>query len=83
MGIVLVDVVIGYGSHEDPAGHLVESLASSLKGETLIIASVTGTDGDPQGRISQITKLEAAGILVAPSNADAAKLALACLKLEC
>ena len=38
------------------------------------IASVTGTDGDPQGRISQIAKLEAAGILVAPSNADAAKL---------
>ena len=47
------------------------------------IASVTGTDGDPQGRISQIAKLEAAGILVAPSNADAAKLALACLKLKC
>ena len=47
------------------------------------IASVTGTDGDPQGRISQIAKLEAAGIIVAPSNADAAKLALACLKLEC
>ena len=45
--------------------------------------SVTGTDGDPQGLISQIAKLEAAGILVAPSNADAAKLALACLKLEC
>ena len=47
------------------------------------IASVAGTDGDAQGRISQIAKLEAAGILVAPSNADAAKLALACLKLEC
>ena len=83
VGIVLVDVVLGYGSHEDPAGHLVESLASSLKSETLIIASVIGTDGDPQGRITQIAKLEAAGILVAPSNADAAKLALACLKLEC
>ena len=47
------------------------------------IASVTGTDGDPQGRISQVAKLEAAGILVAPSNADAAKLALACLKSGC
>ena len=46
VGIILVDVVIGYGAHEDPAGHLVESLGSSLKGETLIIASVTGTDGD-------------------------------------
>ena len=47
------------------------------------IASVTGTDGEPQDRISQIAKLEVVGILAAPSNADAAKLALACLKLEC
>ena len=81
VGIVLVDVVIGYGAHEDPAGHLVASLGASLSGSTLVIASVTGTDGDPQGRLDQISKLEAAGILVAPSNADAAELALACLKL--
>ncbi len=81
VGIVLVDVVIGYGAYEDPAGHLVASLGTSLSGSTLVIASVTGTDGDPQGRLNQIAKLEAAGILVAPSNADAAELALACLKL--
>jgi len=81
VGIVLLDVVIGYGSHEDPSGHLVASLSSSLNGSTLVIASVTGTDGDPQGRITQIAKLKKAGILVAPSNADAAELAIACLKL--
>jgi hypothetical protein len=81
IGIVLLDVVIGYGSHEDPAGHLVSSLGTSINSPTLVIASVTGTDGDPQGRITQIAKLEKAGILVAPSNADAAELAIACLKL--
>jgi len=81
VGIVLVDVVIGYGAHEDPAGHLVASLGASLSGSTLVIASVTGTDGDPQGRRGQIAQLKAAGILVAPSNANAAELALACLKL--
>ena len=33
--------------------------------------------------VCQNAKLEAAGIIVAPLNADAAKLALACLQLEC
>lgn len=80
IGIVLVDVVIGYGAHEDPAGHLIESLGNMHQGDTLIIASVTGTDQDPQGRKAQISKLESAGILVAPSNADAARLALTCLQ---
>lgn len=81
VGIVLVDVVIGYGAFDDPAGHLVDSLGTSLNGDTLVIASVTGTDGDPQGRASQIAKLQSKGIMVAPSNADAAALALACLSL--
>lgn len=82
VGLVMVDVVIGYGAHEDPAEHLVTSLGTSLTGDTLIVASVTGTDADPQNRLGQIAKLEAAGILVAPSNADAAELALACLQME-
>lgn len=81
VGVLLVDVVIGFGAHEDPAGHLVESLADTDRGDTLIIASVTGTDLDPQGRLSQISKLKEAGLLVAPSNADAAQLALTCLRL--
>ena len=80
VGVVLVDVVIGYGAHADPAGHLAEAIARHLsnKGAT-IIASVTGTDDDPQRRSLQIARLEAAGVLVAPCNADAATLALAML----
>ncbi|NQV98506.1 MAG: acyl-CoA synthetase FdrA [Rhodospirillales bacterium] len=81
VGIVLLDVVIGFGAHEDPAGHLVDSLGGQTNGQTILIASVTGTDADPQNRKGQIAKLQAAGVLVAPSNADAAELALACLRL--
>jgi hypothetical protein len=79
VGIVLVDVVIGYGAHDDPAGHLASCLDGRADDGPLIIASVTGTDADFQGRRGQMDKLTRAGVLVAPSNADAASLALACL----
>ena len=78
VGVVLVDVIIGYGAHADPAGHLADVIARHLSNRgTTIIASVTGTDDDPQRRSLQIAKLQAAGVLVAPCNADAAALALA------
>ena len=77
-GVILLDVVIGYGAHPDPAGHLVGVLGANRPTDgPAIVASVTGTDEDPQGRSRQIATLETAGILVAPSNADAAVLALA------
>ncbi len=79
IGVILVDVVIGFGAHADPAGHLVGVLAAHepAKDRPVIVASVTGTDGDPQNRSAQVAKLEAAGVHVAPSSADAAALALA------
>jgi FdrA protein len=45
----------------------------------VIIASVTGAEADPQIRSAQVAKLEAAGIHVAPNNADAAGWSLAAL----
>lgn len=80
LAAILCDVVIGYGAHGDPAGHLV-ALVSAHGTDTspVLITSVCGTDGDPQGRAGQIAKLEEAGIHVAPSNADAAKWALAAI----
>jgi FdrA protein len=76
VGVVLIDVVLGYGGHPDPAGQLTQALGARRNG-ALIIASVTGTDADPQPRPEQVEKLAAAGVLVADSNADAAALALA------
>ena len=71
---ILLDVVIGYGAHPDPATHLVQSL-EALSVRPLIVASVTGTEADPQVLSRQCDILSQAGILVAPSNADAVLLA--------
>ena len=71
LGVLLVDVVLGYGAHEDPAGVL---LRNNLSLKT-VVASVTGTEQDPQGWSRQAALLREAGVLVAPSNAHAAELA--------
>ncbi len=76
VGVVLIDIVIGFGSHEDPAGHLASVLGSAPANRPLVVASVTGTDQDPQNRAAQMKKLEAAGVIVASSNADAASFAV-------
>ena len=78
VAVVLLDVVIGYGAHADPAGLIAQVVdAARARGGPLpaVVASVTGTDGDPQGYARQVARLSAAGVLVAGSNAAAAALA--------
>jgi FdrA protein len=75
-GVILLDVILGYGGHPDPAGHLARIIGGRAGGPR-IIASVTGTEGDPQRRSGQVGKLVEAGALVAGSNADAAAMAIA------
>jgi FdrA protein len=77
VGVVLLDVVLGTGAHRDPAGHLVRVLAAAAARRPHVVASVTGTDGDPQGLSATIAALREAGIVVAPSNAAAARAAFA------
>ena len=78
---ILFDVVLGYGSHDDPAGGLAQALADAQRearaqGRTLaLIGHVCGTDGDPQDRAAQVRALEAAGAIVVGSNVEAALLA--------
>ena len=79
LGLVLLDLIIGHGAHPDPSAGIVGALDAAGANRPLVVASVTGTDQDPQGRATQVARLEAAGVLIAPSNAEAAKLALACL----
>ena len=74
--VLLIDCVLGYGSHMDPAGHLVRHLTGLSRKRAALVASVTGTEADPQRRSAQVRTLEAAGIRVASSNAAAARLAL-------
>jgi FdrA protein len=72
VGLILVDVVLGFGAHPDPAGVLL-----GVQCAKTMVASVTGTENDPQVRSRQVAKLREAGVLVAPSNAQAAELAAA------
>jgi hypothetical protein len=78
---ILFDVVLGYGSHADPAGTLAQALADAQRraradGRTLaLIGHVCGTDGDPQDRAAQVRQLEGAGAIVAGSNIEASELA--------
>ena len=74
VGCVLLDVVLGHGSHPDPAGGLAASL-SALAKDRPVIAHVCGTDGDPQDATRQAATLRDAGVIVAPTNAAAARLA--------
>jgi FdrA protein len=76
--VLLVDIVLGYGSTADPASRLLEVLgrsrgaARSAGRHLAVIAHVCGTDADPQNRKDTIAQLQAAGTLVAASNAEAA-----------
>ena len=77
VGVLLLDMVIGYGAHADPAG-LVAPLVKKTK--KLVIASVTGTEQDPQVYSRQVRVLEDAGVVVAESNAQAARIAAQALR---
>jgi len=81
VAVVLLDVVLGYGAHSDPAGELGPAIRRARQqaaddGRALIvIASVTGTEGDPQRLSQQVRMLEEAGAVLASCNAAAARLA--------
>jgi FdrA protein len=70
-GVILLDVVLGYGAHENPAAILCKAIT---RGKT-VIASVTGTEQDPQVWSRQAAILREAGVILAASNAHAAELA--------
>ena len=81
MAILLLDFVLGYNASPDPVGELVDAITQAqskahARGSRLaVVASVCGTEGDPQGLKRQIKLLEEAGVLVQPSSAQAAELA--------
>ena len=78
VGVILLDLVLGYGANENPAQHLHDLIVSRQAVRMpVILASVTGTDDDPQQRVRQQEILRSANVSIAPSNADAAALALA------
>jgi FdrA protein len=71
---VLLDVVCGHGAHPDPAAELAGPVERAAAGATVVVR-VCGTRADPQDAERQAAALSAAGAVVAPSNAAAARLA--------
>ena len=79
VAVLLLDVVLGYGSHPDPASVLAPVLAeaSADRHGPRVVAYVLGTEEDPQGADDQRERLRGAGCVIAPTGARAALLAAA------
>lgn len=79
--VLLLDLVLGYGAHPNPSLELVVAIkkakekAKALGGNLTVIASICGTEADPQDFNATRKQLESAGAIVMPSNAQAALLA--------
>ncbi len=75
VAVIIMDFMLGYGSHSDPAGAMLGAIADAKKtaekyGRTLpILAHVCGTEEDPQPLSEQVSKLRSAGVEVLPTNA--------------
>jgi FdrA protein len=87
VAIVLLDIVIGYGSHPDPAGAMFNAIVDAKRefekrSQYLsVVASVCGTENDPQVLSQQEAILIKAGVVCMPSNYQAVGLASAIKEL--
>ncbi len=83
VAVVLIDVVLGHGSHPDPAGELAPACDEIRAGGQgpQVVAYVLGTDHDPQGFAGQVARMEAAGCIVT-ATAARASLAAAAIALR-
>lgn len=72
VAVVLMDVVIGDGSHDDPAAMLAPTAADVVASGATVITYVLGTDQDPQGFGSQQQSLRDAGCIVPETAARGA-----------
>ncbi|MEE6671439.1 acyl-CoA synthetase FdrA [Limosilactobacillus fermentum] len=81
--VILIDDVLGYGTHDDMAGELAPTIkkviadAKAQGRELPVVATIVGTDLDIQDYAGQKKALEEAGAVVCQSNAQAVKVALA------
>ncbi len=80
--VIVLDFVLGYGSHNDMASALLPAIkdgvahAKSEGRELYVVASVCGTKNDPQDYQGHITRLKEAGIIVKDNNDEAVRTAL-------
>jgi FdrA protein len=74
---VLLDVVLGYGSHPDPAGEIAQICADLVASGAAVVCYVLGARADRQGLDRQRATLAEAGAIVTASAAQAARVAAA------
>jgi hypothetical protein len=76
VGVILFDVVLGYGSHPDPAEEMAAALneARTKAPDLVFVGFVCGTEQDPQGLARQEARLRAAGVVLGDCNAAAVRL---------
>lgn len=82
VAVILLDVVLGYGAHPDPADALAPLCAEVMRdGGPQVITYCLGTEADPQVLSTQRATLRSAGCIVTETAARAA-LAAAALALR-
>jgi FdrA protein len=75
VAVIIMDIMLGYGSHPDPAGAMCDSISKAqmiAKNDDRvlpILAHVCGTDQDPQRKSGQIEKLQKVGVRTFSTNA--------------
>jgi len=78
MAILFLDFILGYNASEDPVGELLDSIilaqrkAESYGGHLTVVASMCGTDQDPQDFAMQKALLDQQDVFIFNSNARAA-----------
>jgi hypothetical protein len=78
VAVLLLDFILGAISSRDPVGDLLGAIRTAQEaarnrgGHLCVVASVCGTEDDAQGLQAQRQMLVDAGVLVFPSNAQAA-----------
>lgn len=78
VGVILLDMVLGYCAHPDPAAVYAPAIASALEQAALqgrpltFVISLCGTEDDPQHLSAQAARFREAGAEVFTGNADAA-----------
>jgi FdrA protein len=84
VAVLLLDFILGYVSSPDPVGDLVGAIRAAREtarrdaAHLTMVASICSTNLDPQNLDQQKSKLEQAGVIVFPSNVQAAQF---CAKL--
>ena len=81
-GVVLLDIMLGYGSHADMAGALIPTIkelqakAEAAGRKVFFVATVCGTRRDYQGYDEAVNKLKEAGVIVCENNKLACQTAI-------